>query len=153
MITVQVDSFKDCLEELAKIFPLHWQELALFQDRMPLSPQFDEYVAREQAGRLLLVTVRLNSQIVSYYTLQIAPGFHYGQTLTGTMDMLYVVPEYRNRGLVLPLLRTVERELKKRGVQVWYSGFKTHNPLRLPELLGRFGFVPADNYYAKWIGA
>lgn len=152
MITVQVDSFRDCLEELKLIFPLHWEELALFKNRMPLAPQFEEYMAREQAGRLLLVTVRIDGKIAAYYTIQVAPGFHYGQTLTGTMDMMYVVPEQRGRGLAFPLLRRVEAELKRRGVQIWYSGFKSHNSLRLPELLGLMGFVPADQYHAKWIG-
>lgn len=152
MITAQIEKFEDCLPELRVIFPRHWQELALFQDRMPLDPQYDEYVAREQAGRLLLVTVRKDGKIAGYYTAQIAPGFHYASTLTGTMDMMFIVPEERGRGLVMPLFRQVEKALRRRGVQLWYSGFKTATPLELDKLLPIMGFQPADTYMVRWLG-
>lgn len=153
MITAQVESFEAALPELKRLFSVHHRELALFQDRMPLRPQYDEYVERERAGRLFLATVRRDGAIVGYYTAQVAPGFHYGDTLTGHMDMCYVVPEHRGQGLAWPLFRCVEKELQRRGVQLWYSGFKVHNPLRMPELLTALGFQPADQYQVKWIGA
>lgn len=140
------------MPELAAVFPQHWTELALFRDRMPLAPQYQEYVRREQQGSLFLATARWDGRIAAYYTAQCQPGLHYGETFTGTQDMVYVVPELRGRGLALPLFRLVERELKRRGVQVWYAGYKTHNPLGMPRLLTRFGFITADTYMAKWIG-
>ncbi len=152
MITAQVERFEQCLPELASIFPAHWDELALFKDRMPLAPQYREYVRREQAGALFLATVRWDGSIVGYYVAQVQPGFHYERTLTATLDMVYVIPEYRDRGLALPLFRCVEKELKRRGAQVWYSGYKAHNPLGMPQLLGMLGFEAADNYMVKWIG-
>lgn len=152
MITAQVESFETALPELRAIFPLHWEELGLFRDKMPLAPQFDEYVRRERAGSLFLTTVRETGKIVAYFTVQIAPGFHYGETLTGTTDMIYIVPEQRGRGLAVPLFRKTEAELKRRGVKVWYAGHKSHNPMGMPGVLDAMGFVPADSYYAKWIG-
>lgn len=152
MISAQIESFEAALPELLAIFPTHWAELALFRDRMPLSPQYREYIKRERAGVLFLATIRMNGRIVGYYTAQAAPGFHYESTFTATMDMVYVLPEVRDRGLALPLFRCVERELKRRGVQLWYSGFKTHNPLGMPRLLGLLGFRDADTYMARWIG-
>ena len=152
MITVAIERIELCFPELIQIFPEHWAELAVFKDRMPLAPQFAEYVARERTGRLFLATVRRDGRIVAYYTAQVAPGFHYGSTLTGTMDMAYIVPSERGRGLALPLFRCVEREMRRRGVQIWYAGFKAHNPLGMPEILDRLGFIPIDVYYGKWIG-
>lgn len=152
MISAQVNSFERCIPELAEIFPRHHAELALFKDRMPLDPQYAEYVRRERAGNLFLVTVRKDGKIVAYQTVQCAPGFHYGGTLTGTTDIVYVVPEERGHGLALPLYRHVEQELRRRGAAVFYSGYKSHNPLGMPELLKKFGFIPADSYMAKWIG-
>lgn len=153
MISAQVESWERCVHELVRIFPEHWAELALFRDRMPLAPQYDEYVRRERAGQLFLATVRWNGKIVGYYTAQVAPGFHYGTTLTGTMDMLYILPDVRERGLIIPLMKCVERELRRRGVKLWHSGFKTLKPNGLPELYDRLGFTPADTYLAKWIGS
>lgn len=152
MITVQIDSFKECQKELAEIFITHWHELALFKDKMPLAPQYLEYVAREKDGVLFLTTVRVDGKLAAYYIAQVRPGFHYGSTLTGTMDILYVVPEFRGRGLAFPLFRYVERELRRRGVKVWYSGYKIHNPLGLDKLYDAFGFIDADIYKVKWIG-
>lgn len=152
MISAQIESFEKALPELIELFPGHWEELAIFKDRMPLSPQYAEYIRREQQGLLFLATVRKNGKIVGYYTAQIAPGFHYKSTLTATMDMAYIVPGDRQRGLALPLFRAVERELRHRGVAVWYSGYKTSKPLGMPGILDLFGFSDADTYRAKWLG-
>lgn len=152
MLTAQIESFTAAAAELAEIFPVHWQELALFKDRMPLAPQWQEYAKRERDGVLFLATVRWNGKLAGYYTAQVAPGFHYGSTLTGTHDLIYVAPEFRDKGLAFPLFRLVERELKRRGAKLWFSGYKVHNPLGMPQLLDRLGFVPADTYCAKWIG-
>lgn len=152
MLTVQLESFEDALPELRGIFPSHWEELALFRDRMPLAPQYPEYIRRNREGRLLLITARIDGRIAAYYTVQLAPGFHYGSTFTATMDMLYIIPELRGRGVSFPLFRFVEAELRRRGVWLWYSGFKTHSPLQLDKLLPALGFQPADTYLAKWIG-
>lgn len=152
MLTAQIESFEKALPELQQCFPRHWEELALFKDHMPLFPQYQEYIRREREGILFLATLRWDGKIVGYYTVQVAPGFHYGTTLTGHMDMVYIVPELRDRGLGFPLFRCVERELRRRGVGPWYSGYKVHNPLGLPEFLTALGFQPADNYMVKWLG-
>lgn len=152
MLTVQIESFEACASELEPIFQIHWQELAIFKDRMPLAPQWDEYFQRERDGRLFLTTVRLDGKIVGYWTVQIAPGFHYATTLTAHTDVIYVTPEVRDRGIVLPLYRRVKSELQRRGVSLWYAGHKSHNPLGMDRLLPMLGFQPADCYFAQWLG-
>lgn len=153
MLTVQVETFEAALPELRNIFPQHWHELGLFRDKMPLAPQYGEYVRREMNGQLFLVTARQDGRIVAYYTTQVANGFHYADTLTAHMDMMYIVPELRGKGASLPLFRHVEAELRRRGVQAWYGGYKTHNPLGLDKLLPALGFQPADSFMVKWLGA
>lgn len=149
MITIQIESYMECLPELRQIHPVHHEELGLFKDKMPLDPDNREYAQRERDGSLFLCTVRRNAIIVAYYVANVRPGFHYKSTLTGTMDIAYVVPEERNRGLALPLFRHTERELRRRGVKIWYSGYKVHNPLGMPEFHKALGFVPADTYMVK----
>lgn len=151
MITAQIESIEACLPELLRLWPLHWEELALFKDRIPLHPQTDEYIRRNRAGMLFLATVRWNGRLAGYHIVQIANGFHYGQTLTGTTDIYWIDPEVRNRGLFLPLYRCVERELKRRGVTVFYCGWKTSKPLSMDQMLPKLGFIPADTYCAKLI--
>ncbi len=151
MITAAIESFAHAVPELMARFPQHWEELALFKDKMPLSPQYDEYIERESKGRLFLAAVRKDGELAGYYIAQVAPGFHYSQTLTAHMDICYIVPEHRHRGLAVPLFRATERELRRRGVKAWYSGYKLHNPLGMPRLHEILGFIPADMYYVKWL--
>lgn len=119
---------------------------------MPLVPDWAEYVRREAAGILFLVTARLDGELVGYITIQVAPGFHYATTTTATTDIVYIVPEYRNRGYALPLFKRAQKELKLRGVKIWISCFKEKKSLGMPEFLKAFGFTEADIYYSKWIG-
>ena len=46
MITCAVEPFPPFLEEVKPIFPIHWKELALHQDKVPLDPQYDIYLER-----------------------------------------------------------------------------------------------------------
>lgn len=152
MITAQLESIRVCWPELMEIFPIHHKELALFQDRMPLSPQRDVYFEREQNGNLFLATMRWNGRVAAYQITNVAPGFHYGQTLTATQDIVYVHPEMRDKGLAFPLFRVVRRELERRGVKIWHVGYKTSIPLGLDRLLPMLGFSPGDTYLARWLG-
>lgn len=152
MITAQIETIEACLPELLQLWPDHWRELALFQDRIPLKPQISEYVARNRAGTLFLATIRNNGWMAGYFICQVNPGMHYGDTLTGTTDIFWIAPEYRDRGMFLPLYRCVERELRRRGVSAFYCGHKAKTTLSLDKLLPLLGFVPADHYYLKWIG-
>lgn len=152
MITIQVEGYGDCIEELKALYPSHHEELGLFRDRMPLDPDYSEYLRRERTGELFLTTARRDGRIAAYYIAVVRPGFHYQSTLTGTSDIYYVAPEMRGRGLALPLFRAVERELKRRGVKVWYSGGKVHNQLGTFQLHELLKFQPSDLYFAKWIG-
>lgn len=152
MITAQIETIEACLPELLAIWPSHWNELGLFRDRMPLSPQTEEYVRRNRSGSLFLATIRWSGRLAGYFICQVQPGFHYSQTLTGTTDIYYVVPEFRQRGLFLPLYRCVEKELRRRGVSAFYCGFKSATALDMDRMLPKLGFIAADTYLLKWLG-
>lgn len=152
MITYQVEEYERALPELREIFPVHWLELALFQDRMPLRPNDNDYISMDRNGSLILSTIRRHGELIGYYTAKIYNPLHYCETLAATMDMIYVKIEYRNFGYAVRLIDFVEKLLVKRGVQVWYSGYKTGKPLGLDSVLRRRGFSDADTYVVKWIG-
>ncbi len=149
MITEPIEP---CLPELLALWPRHWEELAIFKDRIPLRPQTDEYIRRNMAGTLFLATIRWDGRMAGYFICNAAPGFHYGETLTGTMDIMWIDPDLRHRGLFLPLYRCVERELRRRGVKAFYCGHKTDKPLHMDKMLPKLGFIPADSYWIKWLG-
>lgn len=150
MITCHVESFADRLEELKPLLPLHYQELALNQDHVPLSPQYDVYIAREHAGQLLMVSLRDAGDLVGYFIGFIAPGLHYSTCLTCTMDIFYVRPDKRNGNAGLRMFKFVEVELRRRGVQRWFMGSKIRADAS--SLFKRIGAEPVETYFSKWLG-
>ncbi|HEY8027689.1 MAG TPA: hypothetical protein VIF60_24325 [Burkholderiaceae bacterium] len=150
MITCHVESFERNLPELRMLLPGHYRELALNQDKVPLSPQFELYIARERAGELLFVTLREAGAMVGYFIGFIAPGLHYRDCLTCNMDIFYVRQDKRTGSAGVRLFRFVEKELRRRGVQRWYMGSKIHADASA--LFKRIGAEPVETYYSKWIG-
>lgn len=151
MLTAHVESFTQRLPELLPLLPLHYKELALDQDKVPLDPQYDVYCARERAGELLFVVLREAGELIGYFIGFIAPGMHYRTCLTCTMDIFYVHPDKRGGRGGLILFGAVEAELKRRRVQRWFVGSKCH--MDASWLFERLGFQRVEVYYSKWLGA
>ncbi|WP_335954048.1 GNAT family N-acetyltransferase, partial [Acinetobacter higginsii] len=126
MITAHVESFEENLEYLKPLLPIHYQELALNQDKVPLSPQFDKYIAAEHSGELLFIGLRKSGELIGYFIGFVAPGLHYSTCLTCQMDIFYVHPDHRGSGAGLQLFKFVEDQCKKRGVQRLFVGSKLH---------------------------
>lgn len=150
MITCHVESFEGQLEELKAILPLHYEELALNKDTVPLDPQYDIYISRERAGELLFVTLREAGELVGYFIGFIAPGLHYRTCLTCTMDIFFVHPDKRGQGAGQHLFAFVEKELRRRGVHRWFVGSKCHKDASW--LFERLGFEQVEIYYSKMLG-
>jgi GNAT superfamily N-acetyltransferase len=150
VITAQVENLTETLEELKPFFPAHWRELGLFQDKMPLDPQYDIYLRRDAAGEALLATLRVDGQVKGYFVGFIAPGLHYGQTLTCTMDIVYIDPDHRSAGNGVMLFDTVKAALRQRGVKLWWVGSKNHKPIEA--FFRAFGFKQEEAYFAMWLG-
>lgn len=150
MITAQVETLRECMEEWLPLLPGHHAELALFKDKMPLDPNFDTYLAREDAGELQFVTLRADGALVGYWISIIAPGLHYKSTLTATMDILYVHPDHRGQAAGFLLADTVKADLIRRGVKVWWAGSKMHKGIAW--FLERLGMEKAEEYFVMWIG-
>lgn len=149
MITAQVESLTERLEEMKPLFPMHWEELALNKDKVPLDPQYDIYLERDRRGEVLFITLRDLGELVGYFVGFIAPGLHYRTCLTLTMDIFYVRPDKRGRCGV-KLFRAVEDEAKRRGVQRMFLGSKCHADASW--LFERLGCEKVEVYFTKWLG-
>lgn len=150
MLTVQLESFAQRLDEFKPLFPLHWEELALNKDKVPLDPQYDIYIEREKRGELIFATMRELGKPVGYFIGFVAPGLHYKTCLTCTMDIFYVCKEKRTGTAGIKLFRFVEKELKRRGVNRWFMGSKVHADASA--LFERIGATKVETYYSKWLG-
>lgn len=150
MITIMQESFRATLPELLPVLPLHYQELALNQDKVPLDPQYDIYLAREDAGELMFMVVRENGALIGYFIGFVAPGLHYRTCLTLTMDIFFVTPEHRGGRIGYSLFRAVEDEAKNRGVDRMFVGSKVH--LDASFLFEKLGYERVEIYYTAWLG-
>ncbi|MFW2042663.1 GNAT family N-acetyltransferase [Acinetobacter sp. ULE_I001] len=150
MITAHVERFESNLDYLKPLLPIHYKELALNQDKVPLSPQFDRYIAAENRGELLFVALRKAGEIVGYFIGFVAPALHYSTCLTCQMDIFYVLPEHRGGGAGFQLFKYVEQQLKSRGVQRMFVGSKMHKDASW--LFEKLGYTQVETYYSSWLG-
>lgn len=126
MLTAAPEPFAPFLEEVKPLLPLHYAELALNQDEVPLAPQYDEYLRRDALGMVLTIAMREAGELVGYYVGFVAPGLHYETCLTLHLDIFWLKPEHRGKRGGALLFKAVEAEAKRRGVQRMFSGSKVH---------------------------
>jgi len=150
MLTFAVESLTERLHEMKPLFPMHWEELALNKDHVPLDPQYDVYLARDARGEVLFIAGRSEGELIAYFVGFIAPGLHYKTCLTLTMDIFYVHPDHRGRSAGIRLFKSVEQEARRRGVQRMFVGSKCHKDASW--LFERLEYTEVEHYYSKWIG-
>lgn len=150
MITIMLESFEERLPELMPLLPLHYEELALNKDHVPLSPQYEVYIDRERSGGLMFMVVRDNGELIGYFIGFVAPGLHYSTCLTLIMDIFYLHPDHRGSNVGHKLFKAVEEEAKRRGVQRMFVGSKTH--LDASWLFERLGYEKVETTYSLWMG-
>lgn len=151
MLTAQVEDIDAAYHsgELTQLLPVHWDKLALHKDKVPLDPQYEVYLQRNLRGEVCYITLRDEGKLVGYWIAFIAPGLHYKTCLTAQMDIWNLLPQYENGRAALILMRAVEREYQRRGVNRSFIGEKLHKPSG--RLFKAFGYEPVETYYSKWI--
>lgn len=151
MITCKIETMADCLEEMKTLFPRHWEELAMWKDRMPLAPQYDVYQRREDAGELVVSVLRDDGKIIGYWVTFITLGLHYGTTVTATTDILWIDPDHRGHSGGVTMYNVMREELQRQGVKLWIAGSKNHKQIEW--FLKMLDFSPFETYFCQWMGA
>ncbi len=148
MIVFQVENFADFVKDAKAIFPEHWKELALDQDRIKLSLDLTKYEKAEKDGILHIVTARENGKMVGYYTAGILPHLHYSNAgLMASTDMYFVLPEYRKGNTGARFMAAIEKSLRDKGIKKIYISCKAH--LDLSVLFEFMGYKFTDKMFTK----
>lgn len=150
MLTACVESLTDNLETLKHLLPLHWEELALNKNEVPLDPQYEVYLEKDAQSAVLFVALREQGELVGYFVGFISPGLHYKTCLTMIMDIFYIREDHRGKRGGVILFRAVEAECKRRGVKRMFVGSKCHKDAS--KLFEFLKFNEVERYYTKWIG-
>lgn len=159
MISIKVESFTKCFEEIQPLTVEHWRELALEQDKVPLDPRWDIYLERDHVGDILFVTVREKGKLLGYFVGFVGPGLHYKSCKTLQMDVFWIHPDLRDSDslssieaevIAEDLFSAVQQEAKRRGVKRIFVGSKMHKDASA--LFERIGYTEVERYYSLWIG-
>lgn len=149
-IKYQREDFYKVRQEVDDLFYNHWEEIALYKDKIKLNPDWSFYEAIYESGNLGIYTVRKDEKLIGYFIVVAKPHPHYKDNLFAVNDILYLSPEYR-KGLVgYKLIKFVEEDLKKMGISVLVVNTKVHKPF--DALMERLGFNLIERVYSKYIG-
>lgn len=149
-LTAQVEQYKDVLDDHGRaLLKRHHAELALDQEEVEYAPDWERYDRLDKLGHLSIVTLREKGIIVGYCVTHVMPELHYKTTLTATMDILWIAPEYRENMGSLRLMREVHKELKRRGVKRVYMGSKLHKDIS--KLFRALGYTPMELWFSKML--
>lgn len=149
-LTAAPEPFAPFLEEVMPLLPAHYAELALDQDKVPLSPQYDIYLERDRRGEVFCIAMRDAGELVGYLIAFKAPGLHYSTCLTLTTDIFWLRPDHRGKGGGTILFDAVKREAKRQGVQRFFVGSKVH--LDASWLFEKLGMTKVETYFSLWLG-
>jgi len=149
--TFQRERWATFVKDAMPIFPLHYMELALDQDKVRLCLDFSRYEAADREGQLHLVTMREDGKLAGYWIGAVMLHLHYADAgPMAIVDIYFVLPEYRVGGNGAKLLLEVERTLKERGVVKIYQSCKVHSDQS--GLFKALGYKPTDYVFTKFIG-
>lgn len=149
-LTYQRETFANLKYEIQPLLEKHWEEVAMYKDRVPLAPDWERYHKMENEGLLHVVTVRDNGELVGYYVSILTNGLHYRFTKYAINDIVLIKPDYRNAKVGVELFKYVEKLLIDEGVTIMTIHMKTFLPF--DSLCEGLGFDYAERLYTKYIG-
>ena len=145
-----VDPWSTYAADAVKLWPLHWEEIALDKDHVPLDVDMERYAELDAAGQLHIVTARDDDERLQGYVLYVTmPHLHYKSTLHAFMDVLYLAPMHRKGLAGYRLLTWAESTLRARGVRKVFMGGKMHYDLA--PIYARLGYTEIERHFSKML--
>jgi GNAT superfamily N-acetyltransferase len=149
-IKYTVERFRDCIEEIKPLLDLHYDEVAMYQAKIELNPDYDRYLALDDAEMIHVVTAREGELLIGYFITFLVPHMHYQDHIYAVNDVVFIEERYRNAKVGMELFTFAEKELKGMGVSVLVIHMKTKLPF--DELCLGLGYDYAERNYTKYIG-
>lgn len=145
-----IEKIENIKAELEPIIKLHWEQIALNQEKIKLNPDWNQYIAVERIGMLKLFTARKDEKLVGYFCVFVNRGLHYVDHIFAACDVIYVEPNNRQGLTGYKLIKFAEEHLKSEGVSVLAINTKVHAPF--DGLMERMGYTNTERLYQKYIG-
>ena len=149
-ISCQQEFLNQVRSDAEPLIKLHWDEIALNQDKIKLNPDWEAYQKLEDDNRLKIFTARKSKQLVGYFVVLLGTNIHYKDHVFASNDIIYLHKDYRKGFAGVRLIKFAEKCLKDDGVSVLLINTKIHRPF--DKLLERLKFKPIERVYSKFIG-
>ena len=148
-ITFQVESYKDCMDEVKVHYPAHYEELSVTKT-YPLDPDYDAYLQLDQQGFLKVVTCRKDGVLIGYIQFIVTKNLHYKTMVMAVEDIYYLIKEERKGRVGIELFKFAEQYLKSIGVHRICYTTKVH--LDNSSIFKYLGYSYIEKLYSKMIG-
>ena len=148
-VTFQIEKFGAVFAEAQPMLRRHFHEVALHQDEMPLAPDVARYQGAEAQGSLLIVTVRLDGNLVGYASVIIGQRMHSVGITSALVESIWLAPECRGQGLGTGLFDAVEKAAAERGALTTLCHSKLDHPA-LAHLLDARGYERIEIVHSKF---
>ena len=102
-------------DEIVPLLAENWKAVRDSYPESKLRPNFALYLALEDNDTLRVFTARMNGILVGYVVVVLVQHPHRIDDRVGTVDTMFILPEFRFGGTALRLLRFVEKTLKDNG--------------------------------------
>jgi GNAT superfamily N-acetyltransferase len=146
------ETYDDVIDEIKPLLTANHEEIAFFDERVPLIPNYHMYKELEDQGFLSIFTVRTDErELIGYCIIFITPHIHYSTTVMATVDIIYINPAHRGKMAGIRLIKFTEKTLKERGVDIILHRVPKQNDFS--PMLKRLGYTEAETVYSHYIGA
>lgn len=149
--TYAVENWFEALAEMQALWPLHWDEVAMDKESIPLDPDYQAYAALANSGSMHLLVARQAGKMIGYHVSVVRGHLHYKTSLSSFTDMYFIHPDYRKGMVGVKLFKEAEKTLKARGVQKMSIGTKVS--LDMSRIFERLGWTETERLYTKFIGS
>lgn len=146
--TIQAERFSSIVDEMHELHLAHWSETEKHRHGLAMNPDYDAFIARERAGRLIQFTMRdRGGRLVGNLRMFIGTSLH-TQTPYASEDTLFIRPEHRGGFAVMALIRFAEASLRSIGIREIRVNSKLVN--KADVLMRRMGYQPVALEFVKF---
>lgn len=136
------------IDEVSSLISMHWEEVQY--ESIEFDPDWDKYLALEEAGVLRLYTARIDGELKGYYTTVVDTFIHAKDVVLSYQDSIYVEPETRIIGGGAGLIDYAEKQMKKDCIDIIFMAVKEKRDFSRT-LVDR-GYILHEKIYIKNLG-
>ncbi len=150
-VTFQREPFVDAWPGIRPLVAAHWKEVAYPGGHEPVA-DVQNYAKACAEGRLVTFTAKakdppLFDYIIGYAMFWIGPGPQDAGEIGAWQDAVYLMPEHREGGHGLELLRFCDAQLRDLGVHLVHHGVRPGRDFS--PVLRMLGYTFVEHVYAR----